>query len=50
MPASPEVNYKVVDDIEINGFCFTDGAGFISMECADRVASRLELAPVPSAF
>jgi len=32
-----------IDDIERNGFCFTDGNGFISKGLAKRVAEQLSL-------
>ena len=46
-----ETDFCVVDDIERNGFCFSDGVGMISATYANEIAThKLTLPVTPSAF
>ncbi|CAG8483906.1 5460_t:CDS:2 [Diversispora eburnea] len=39
----PTERYKIIDDIERNDFCFTDGCGFVSKDTIKRITSNLKL-------
>jgi hypothetical protein len=39
-----------IEDIERNGFCFSDGVGLISKAFAEHIAKEMNLPHVPSAF
>ncbi|XP_021360712.1 uncharacterized protein LOC110455096 isoform X2 [Mizuhopecten yessoensis] len=41
---------KYVSDITNESYCFTDGIGMISVSLAEKVATKLKLEEVPSAF
>ncbi|RGB35100.1 RNA dependent RNA polymerase-domain-containing protein [Rhizophagus diaphanus] len=46
----PIVNIKEIPDIVINGFTFSDGVGNISFSLAKKIAHKLKLKTIPSAF
>ncbi|RHZ52425.1 hypothetical protein Glove_461g59 [Diversispora epigaea] len=39
----PSERYKIIDDIERNDLCFTDGCGFVSKDTIRRITSNLKL-------
>lgn len=46
----PENSYKIIPDIERNGFVFSDGVGKISPKIAAIISKAMQLSEVPSAF